>query len=52
MIHRDSRLDVMIQLADTAAYIIHKHYRGDPLFQAWCEAIRVRLDADPATLRP
>lgn len=52
VIHRDSRLDVMIQLADIAAYIIHKHYRGNHIFQAWYEVIRTRFDADPTALRP
>ncbi len=52
MIHMDSRLGVMIHLADIAAYIIREHYLVDPIFQAWCEAVRVRLDADPAALRP
>lgn len=42
----------MIQLADIGAYIMHKHYRGDPAFQAWYEAIRARFDADPTILRP
>ena len=50
VIHRDSGLDIMIQLADVAAYIIHRHYRGSPHFRHWFEAIRTRFDTDPAAL--
>ena len=52
IIHRDSRLDVMIQLADMAAYVIHKHYRDSLPFRDWYEAIRPRFDADPVILKP
>ena len=43
VIHRDSRLDIMIQLADIAAYIIHKQCRGNPHFRRWFEAPRQGL---------
>lgn len=33
VIYRDSRLDVMVQLADTVAYVVHKHHRGNPHFR-------------------
>ena len=32
---RDSRLESLIQLADMAGYVIHKHIKGDPAFAAW-----------------
>lgn len=51
VIHRDSHLDIMIQLADVAAYVIHKHYRGDASFQRWFEALRPRFDEEPAAMQ-
>ena len=50
VIYRDSRLDIMIQLADIVAYILHRYYRKDARFQGWFEAIKVKFDRDPAKL--
>ena len=50
VIFRDSRLDVMIQMADMAAYIVHKHCRKDDRFRGWFETIRPRFDANPTRL--
>lgn len=50
VIFRDSRLDVMIQMADMAAYIVHKHYRKDDRFRGWFETIRPRFDANPTAI--
>ena len=50
VIFRDSRLDVMIQLADMAAYVVHKRYRKDAHFRGWFEAIRPRFDEQPPWL--
>lgn len=47
VIFRDSRLDIMIQLADTAAYVVHKHYRKNAHFRSWFEAIRPKFDEEP-----
>lgn len=49
VIYRDSRLDIMIQLADMVAYVVHKHHREDARFQGWFEAIRPKFDAYPNT---
>lgn len=48
VIYRDSRLDIMIQLADIVAYILHRYYRKDARFQGWFEAIKPKFDMDPA----
>ena len=50
VIFRDSRLDVMIQMADMAAYIVHKHYRKDDRFRGWFETIRPRFDSNPTAI--
>ena len=50
VIYRDSRLDIMIQLADMVAYVVHKHHRRDARFQGWFEAIRPKFDAYPNTM--
>ncbi len=50
VIYRDSRLDIMIQLADIVAYILHRYYRKDTRFQGWFEAIRSKFDMDPAKM--
>ena len=50
VIFRDSRLDIMIQMADMAAYIVRMHYRKDDRFQGWFEAIRPKFDANPTTI--
>lgn len=50
MVFRDSRLDVMIQLADMVAYVVHKHYRKDMQFQGWFEVIRPKFDGQPPWL--
>ena len=52
VIFRDSRLDIMIQLADTAAYVVHKHYRKNAHFDGWFEAIRPKFDANPTAVEP
>lgn len=49
-IYRDSRLDIMIQLADVVAHILHGYYRKDARFQGRFEAIRPKFDMDPAKL--
>lgn len=51
VIYRDSRLDIMIQLADIVAYILHRYCRKDARFQGWFEAISPKFDMDPA-MRP
>ena len=50
VVFRDSRLDVMIQLADMVAYVVHKHCRKDVQFQGWFEAIRPKFDGQPPWL--
>ena len=50
IIYRDSHLDIMIQLADIVAYILHRYYRKDGRFQGWFEAIRPKFDMNPAKL--
>lgn len=45
VIFRDSRLDVMIQLADIVAYVVHKRYRKDDRFRGWFEDVRPQFDA-------
>ena len=51
VVHRDSRLDIMIQLADVAAYVIHRHYRGGAYFQRWFEALRPGFDEEPSVMQ-
>ena len=46
VIYRDSRLDVMVQLAGTVAYVVHKHHRGNPHFRGRFESLGPRFDAD------
>ena len=50
VIFRDSRLDIMIQLADMAAYVVHKHYRKNAHFRGWFESIRAKFDANPTVV--
>ena len=50
VIFRDSRLDMMIQMADMAAYIARMHYRKDDRFRGRFEAIRPKFDANPTAI--
>lgn len=50
VIYRDSRLDIMIQLADIVAYIMHRHYRKDAHFEGWFEAIKAKFDTEPTKM--
>ena len=49
-IFRDSRLDIMIHPADTAARVVHKHCRKNAHFRGWFEPIRAKFDANPAVV--
>lgn len=51
VIYRDSRLDIMVQLADIVAYILHRHYRKDVHFQGWFESIKSKFDTDLTKLK-
>ena len=42
-IFEESHLYDLIQLTDMIAYIIHKHYRGDPKFSNWFEGLRKKM---------
>ena len=50
VIYRDSRLDIMIQLADIVAYVVHKHHRKSAHFRGWFEAIKPKFDSDAAMM--
>ena len=50
VIHRDSRLDIMIQLADVAAYVVHRRCRGSAHFQRWFEVLRPGFDEEPVMM--
>jgi len=45
VIRRDSRPDIMVQLADTVARAAHKRHRENPHFRGWFESLAPRLDA-------
>ncbi len=38
-----SHLRNLIQLADMIAYVIHKHYKGDPKFADWFEMLKPKM---------
>ena len=38
-----SHLRNMIQLADMVAYVIHRHYRGDPRFKGWFDGLKPKM---------
>lgn len=44
---RDSRLDALIQLADIAAYVVHKRYGKGDRFGGWFDDIGPKFDAVP-----
>ena len=50
VIYRDSRLDIMVQLADIVAYIMHRHYRKDAHFEGWFESIKTKFDMEPTKM--
>ena len=50
VIHRDSRLDIMIQPADVAACAAHRRCRGSAHFQRWFEELRPGFDEEPAMM--
>lgn len=50
VIFRDSRLDIMIQLADIVAYVVHKHYRKSAYFHGWFESIKTKFDVNPTAI--
>ena len=50
VIYRDSRLDIMIQMADIVAYIMHRHYRKDAHFEDWFESIKAKFDMKPTMM--
>ena len=33
----------LIQLADMIAYVVHKHYRADPMFEKWFESLKPKM---------
>ena len=41
------RLDIMIQPADTAARVVHKHCRKNAHFRGGFESTRAKFDANP-----
>jgi len=38
-----SHLRNIIQLADMIGYIVHKHYRKDPQFEAWFQLLKAKM---------
>ena len=50
VIFRDSRLGIMIQLADIVAYAVHRHCRKSAYFHGWFESIKTKFGVNPTAI--